>query len=164
VVLPSESGANVTLPSDRAIVITRVFDAPRAVVFDAWTQPEHVAQWWDPRRKPLAVCEIDLRPGGSFRFVNQGVDGLQHPFVGVYREIAPPSRLVFTTRVGPSAAECVGTIHFEESEGKTILTLTMECARKEDRDAMLRMRIDVGTVQTLSNLGEYLGTRGEQQT
>src|SRR3954471_6577260 len=61
----------VTLPSDREIVITRSFDAPRALVFEAWTRPEHVAQWWDPSGAPLAACEIDLRPNGAFRFVNQ---------------------------------------------------------------------------------------------
>ena len=70
--------ATVTTPSDREIVITRAFDAPRTVVFDAWTKAEHVAEWWDPSRTPLAVCEIDLRPNGAFRFVNQGPEGLKH--------------------------------------------------------------------------------------
>jgi uncharacterized protein YndB with AHSA1/START domain len=147
--------ARVTTPSDREIVITRAFDAPRTVVFDAWTTAEHVAQWWDPSRAPLAVCEIDLRPNGAFRFVHQGPDGLTHPFTGVYREIVAPARLVFTTR-SPSGAESVGTLVFTEHEGRTTLTMTIACQSMADRDALLRMRVDVGTARTLDNLDEYL--------
>ena len=154
--------ARVTLPSDREIVITRAFDAPRTVVFDAWTKAEHVAQWWDPNRVPLAVCEIDLRPDGAFRFVNQGPDGLKHPFMGTYREIAAPERLVFTTRLSPSGAESVGTLVFTEHEGRTILTMTIACQSMADRDTMLKIRIDVGTTRTLDNLDEYLGKLGRR--
>ncbi len=100
-------GASVTTPSDREIVITRAFDAPRTVVFDAWTKAEHVAHWWDPSGAPLAVCEIDLRPTGAFRFVHGGPDGMKHSFAGIYREISAPARLVFTTRNSPSGAESV---------------------------------------------------------
>lgn len=152
--------ATVTTPSDREILITRAFDAPRTVVFDAWTKPEHVAQWWDPSGAPLAVCEIDLRPTGAFRFVPQGPDGLKHPFTGIYREIAPPARLVFTTRISPSGVESVGTLVFSEHEGRTTLTMTIACQSMADRDALLSMRVDVGTTRTLDNLDEYLGTIG----
>jgi uncharacterized protein YndB with AHSA1/START domain len=152
--------ASVTLPSDREIVIMRDFDAPRTVVFDAWTKAEHVAHWWDPSRVPLAVCEIDLRPNGAFRFVNQGPAGPKHPFTGTYREIAAPDRLVFTTRISPSGAESVGTLVFTEHEGRTTLTMTIACQSMADRDALLTMRIDVGTTQTLDNLDEYLGKIG----
>jgi uncharacterized protein YndB with AHSA1/START domain len=152
--------ATVAMPSDREIVITRVFDAPRAVVFEAWTKPEHVARWWDPSRAPLAVCEIDLRPNGAFRFVHQGPDGWKHPFTGIYREIAAPARLVFTTRISPAGAESVGTLVFSEHEGRTTLTMTIECQSIADRDALLKMRIDVGTTRTLDNLDEYLATMG----
>jgi uncharacterized protein YndB with AHSA1/START domain len=152
--------ARVTLPSDREIVITRAFDAPRAVVFDSWTKVEHVAQWWDPSRVPLAVCEIDLRPNGAFRFVNQGPDGVNHPFTGTYREIAAPERLVFTARISPSGPESVGTLVFTEHGGRTTLTMTIECQSMADRDALLMMRIDVGTTRTLDNLAEYLGQIG----
>jgi uncharacterized protein YndB with AHSA1/START domain len=154
--------AKVTMPSDREIVITREFDAPRAVVFEAWTKAEHVAQWWDPNGAPLAICEIDLRPGGAFRFVHQGAGGIAHPFTGAYREIAPPARLVFVTPVPPSGAETVGTLVFTEHKGKTTLTMTMACASKEHRDALLKMRIDVGTSRTLDNLEAYLNTIGQQ--
>jgi uncharacterized protein YndB with AHSA1/START domain len=150
-----EKTARVTTPSDLEIVITRAFDAPRTVVFDAWTKAEHVAQWWDPSGRPLAVCEIDLRPSGTFRFVHQGPDGLRHPFTGIYREIAPPERLVFTTR-SPSGAESVGMLVFSEHARRTTVTMTIACRSKADRDALLKMRVDVGTSRTLDNLDEYL--------
>jgi PhnB protein len=155
--------ATVTAPSEREIVITRTFDAPRTVVFDAWTKAEHVAQWWDPSRAPLTVCEIDLRPNGTFRFVNQGPDGAKHPFTGIYREITPPARLVFTTP-SPSGAESVGTLVFSEHDGKTTLTMTIACESKADRDALLTMRVDVGTARTLDNLDQYLHARQEMNT
>jgi uncharacterized protein YndB with AHSA1/START domain len=150
--------ATVTTPSDREIVITRDFDAPRTLVFEAWTRPEHVAQWWDPDGAPLAICEIDLRPHGAFRFVHQGPAGTAHPFTGTYREIAPPERLVFVTRVSPSGAETVGTLVFSEHQGKTRLTMTMECPSQEHRDALLKMRVDAGTMRTLEQLEHHLST------
>ena len=149
--------ATVTTPSNREIVITRAFNAPRRVVFDAWTKPEHVAQWWDPSRAPLAVCEIDLRPNGAFRFVHQGPAGSAHPFTGTYRDIAVPERLVFTTRNASSGAESVGTLVFSEHDGVTTLTMTIACQSQADRDALLKMGVDVGTTRTLDNLEEYLG-------
>ena len=150
-------GATVTLPSERAILITRTFDAPRALVFEAWTNPEHVARWWDPGRVPLAVCEIDLRPGGAFRFVHGGTSAMKHEFAGTYREIDPPSRLVFTTRT-PSGVESTGTLVFGVHGDTTVLALTIECASRADRDAMLAMRVDAGTARTLDNLAQYVAT------
>jgi len=138
-------------------VITRIFDAPRAVVFEAWTTAEHVAQWWDPSGKPLAVCEIDLRPHGAFRWIHRAPDGGEgHSFTGIYREIAPPEKLVFTVRLFPSGPEPVGTLVFTEDGKKTKLTMTIECMTKKDRDSLLQMRIDAGTAQTLENLAAYL--------
>jgi uncharacterized protein YndB with AHSA1/START domain len=152
--------AKVTTPSEREIVITRVFDAPRTVVFDAWTKTEHVVHWWDPSGVPLAICEIDLRPGGAFRFVNGGPGGAEHPFAGTYREIVPPERLVFVPQNSPSDTESFALLTFHESEGKTTLTLTMMCATRVDRDALLKMGVDVGTIRTLDNLEEYLKSIG----
>jgi uncharacterized protein YndB with AHSA1/START domain len=150
--------AKITTPSEREIVITRSFDAPRTLVFEAWTNAEHVAHWWDPSGAPLAACEIDLRPNGRFRFVNVGPGGAEHAFAGIYREIDPPGRLVFTTRVPPSAPESVGTLVFEEHDGRTALTMTMTCQSKTERDTLLAMRVDEGTARTLDNLDRYLGT------
>lgn len=142
----------ITTPSDRQIVVTRLFDAPRVLVFEAWTKAEHVRHWWDPSGAPLAVCEIDLRPNGAFRWVNRAPDGGEgHAFTGTYREIDPPGKLVFT---GPDQG--IGTLVFTEEGKKTKLTITMECASKKDRDALLQMRVDAGTAQTLENLAAYL--------
>ena len=147
--------ATVTLPTEREIVITRLFDAPRTLVFEAWTTAEHVARWWDPGRVPLARCDIDLRPGGSFRFVHAAPAGKGHAFAGVYREIEPPSRLVFTT-TSPSGATSTGTLVFSARGETTLLTMTIACASEADRDALLAMRVDVGTARSLDNLEEYL--------
>lgn len=148
--------ATVTTPGERELVITRSFRAPRPVVFEAWTKPEHVAQWWDPSGTPLERCEIDLREGGAFRFVHRGHG---HAFAGVYREIAPPERLVFATKGGGSGAEVIGRLEFHEREHGTTLVMTMECASKADRDALLAMGIDAGTVRTLANLARFLEQR-----
>jgi uncharacterized protein YndB with AHSA1/START domain len=144
----------ITTPGDSQIVVTRLFDAPRALVFEAWTKAEHVAHWWDPSGVPLAVCEIDLRPGGAFRWVNRAPDGGEgYSFAGIYREIVPPEKLVFTA---PDSQERGATLIFSEDGKKTRLTITMECATRQGRDAMLQMRVDSGTAQTLENLAAYL--------
>ena len=144
----------ITTPGDRQIVVTRLFDAPRALVFEAWTKSEHVAHWWDPSGVPLAVCEIDLRPGGAFRWVNRSPDGGEgHAFCGTYREISPPARLVFG-----SSPQQFATLVFTDEGSKTKLTMTIECASRQERDAMLQMRVDAGTAQTLENLAAYLPT------
>jgi uncharacterized protein YndB with AHSA1/START domain len=153
--MTSQRTASISTPTDREIVITRTFDAPRHVVFDAWTRPEHVRAWWDPAGVPLATCEIDLRPNGAFRFVHAGGKGEAAAFAGVYREIDPPRRLVFTTP-SPSGAESVGVLIFDEHHGTTTLTMTIACASAADRAALLEMRVDVGTARTLDNLDSYL--------
>ena len=148
-----QGSAQVTLPSEREILIIRTFAAPRDVVFEAWTKPEHVSRWWDPSRERLASCDIDLRPNGIFRFIPRGT---KPPFIGTYREIVPPERLVFSTVVAPSGAESIGTLLLGERDGRTILRLTIGCASKADRDALLEMRVDAGTLQTLENLSEHV--------
>ncbi len=148
----------VAEPGKPTIVMTRTFDAPRSVVFKAWTTAEHVARWWDPSGLPLAVCEIDLRPGGAFRWVNGGPGGAEHPFAGTFREVAAPERLVFSARNRPSGPESLATLIIVEESGTTTLTMTIECQSVGDRDAMLEMRVDAGTARTLENLAEYLRT------
>jgi uncharacterized protein YndB with AHSA1/START domain len=101
-------------------VITRVFDAPRRLVFEAWTRPEHLMRWWGPRDLTLSRCEVDLRPGGAWRFVLRALDGNEYGFGGEYREILPPERLVYTFRFdGAPGAEAVETLSFVEKDGKT---------------------------------------------
>jgi uncharacterized protein YndB with AHSA1/START domain len=152
------TAATITTPTDRKIVITRAFDASRADVFDAWTKPKHVTRWWDPSGVPLAVCEIDLRPNGAFRWVHGGSHGQGFAFTGTYLEISAPEKLVFTVRMFPDGTDPIATLRFVEDGDKTKLTITMECNSKEDRDALLQMRIDEGTAQTLENLAAYLPT------
>jgi uncharacterized protein YndB with AHSA1/START domain len=152
--------AKITTPSDREIVIERVFDAPRTLVFEAWTKAEHVTHWWDPSGAPLAVCEIDLRPNGAFRFVNSGPEGAKYPFTGFYREITPPSRLVIGGPSAMSNGESSCILVFSEQDGKTTLTMTFSCQSKADRDALLQMRVDEGTARTLDNLDQYLSAIG----
>src|ERR1700692_1875625 len=126
---------NIETPNDREIVITRIFDAPRAVVFEAWTNAEHVAHWWDPSGAPLAECEIDLRPNGAFRFVNAGPEGAKYPFTGFYREITPPARRVIGGPSPGSNGESRCTLVFTEHDSKTTLTMTFECRSRADRDS-----------------------------
>ena len=133
-----------------AIVLTRMFSAPREQVFEAWTRPEHVTCWWDPTGCPLAECEIDLRPGGAFRFVNQQSAGA-HQFAGVYREIAPPDYLVF------EAMGAIGRVVLEEIGEKTRLTVRIECGSAAHLEQYLKMGIDSGTAKTLDNLVAYIG-------
>jgi uncharacterized protein YndB with AHSA1/START domain len=143
-------------PQSTNIVMWRFFDAPPSAVFEAWTTAEHVAQWWDPGGKPLALCEIDLRPGGAFRWVHQRDKGMKHEFTGTYREIAPPHRLVFITRTFPSGPESIATLSFLAESDGTQFTLTIECSSVQDRDALLAMRVDIGTARTLENLAALL--------
>jgi uncharacterized protein YndB with AHSA1/START domain len=144
---------SVATPGDRQIVITRLFDAPRSLVFEAWTKAEHVRHWWDPSGLPLAVCEIDLRPDGAFRWVNSAPGcGEGYSFAGIYREIDPPAKLVFASSSGP----CHSTLIFSEEAEKTRLTITIECATAQERQILLQMRIDAGTAKTLENLAAYL--------
>lgn len=150
----------ITTPGDRQIVITRLFEAPRALVFEAWTNAEHVRHWWDPSGLPLAICEIDLRPNGAFRWVNRASDGGDgYSFAGIYREIEPPAKLVFASSSGPGHS----TLIFTEDGKKTRLTITIECATREERDILLQMRVDAGTAQTLENLAAYLPAMATKQ-
>jgi uncharacterized protein YndB with AHSA1/START domain len=151
--------SSVADPAEPTLIITQTFDAPRADVFEAWTTPEQVVLWWDPTGAKLAICEIDLRPGGDFRWVNQGENGAKHPFAGKYREIVPPERLVFEVRTSPAGPPQLGTLIFTENGNETTLTMTIECPSIAQRDAMLAMRVDAGTARTLQNLAAHLDRR-----
>jgi len=126
-------------PSDREIVLTRVFDVPRALLFEAMTKPEHVRRWWGclDEHHSVPVCEIDLRPGGKWRFVGRGPQG-EFGFHGVYREIAAPARVVFTEIFDPFPdVESVVTSTLTEEGGKTRLTVTCLYPSIEVRDMVL---------------------------
>ena len=128
-----------TTPSDREIVLTRLFDAPRHLVFEAMTRPEHVRRWWGilDEHHSVTVCEIDLRPGGTWRFAGRGPRG-DYGFHGVYREVAPPDRVVFTEIFDPFPdVESVVTSTLTEEGGKTRLTATCLYPDKQVRDMVL---------------------------
>jgi uncharacterized protein YndB with AHSA1/START domain len=129
----------VTTPSDHEIRMTRLFNAPRHLVFEAMTKPEHVKQWWGRLGEgySVPVCEIDLRPGGAWRFVNRHPKG-EAAFHGEYREIAPPSRVVFTEifEEFPDAVSVV-TAEFTEEDGKTRLTATVRYPTPQVRDMVM---------------------------
>ena len=135
----NSSTFKVTTPSDTEIRMTRLFDAPRRLVFEAMTKPEHVKQWWGRLGEgySVPVCEIDLRPGGKWRFVNRHPNG-EAAFHGEYREITPPSRLVFTEIFEdfPDSVSVV-TSEFTEEDGKTRLTATVAYPSREVRDMVL---------------------------
>jgi uncharacterized protein YndB with AHSA1/START domain len=133
------------------IRLTREFDAPQAEIFEAWAKPEHVACWWDAAGDPLAICEIDLRPGGAFRFVTKGHPDM--PFGGTYREIAPPSQLVF------DALGAIGRVKLDKVAGRTHMTVEIACASAENLDQFLKMGVDAGTARTLDNLVAYMRGR-----
>jgi uncharacterized protein YndB with AHSA1/START domain len=160
--MPVSSAANsrtfkVTTPSDTDIVMTRVFDAPRHLVFEALTKPEHVRRWWGilDDKHSVPVCEIDLRVGGAWRFVGRGPDGDIPAFYGEYREITPPERLVNTEffEPFPDAGSLVTTVLTEEG-GKTRLTVTASYPSKEVRDMVLQTGMEHGAAISYDRLEE----------
>jgi uncharacterized protein YndB with AHSA1/START domain len=155
----SSSALSVTLPSDREIVMTRVFEAPRRLVFKALTNCEHLKHWWGPRRYTVASCEMDFRPGGAYRIVQRGADGAEFGFRGSYREIVPPERIVQTFEFeGMPGHVSVETLTLVEQEGKTIYTVTSVFDSVEDRDGMLQSGMEEGANETMDRLAEYLET------
>ncbi|MDB5065633.1 MAG: polyketide cyclase [Chloroflexi bacterium] len=116
-----------TTSAERELLLTRTLDAPRALVFRAWTDPEHLARWWGPRGFTTPSCTMDVRPGGAWRICMRGPDGVDHWVQGVYREVVEPERLVTTwaweQADGSSGGETLLTVTLEERDGRTVLTL-----------------------------------------
>jgi uncharacterized protein YndB with AHSA1/START domain len=146
----------VTTPSDLEIVMTRVFDAPRDLVFEAHTSCEHLSNWWGPRRYEIADCELDFRPGGAWRIVHRA-PGEEHVFSGEFKEIVPPERIVWTFEWGGAPGHgSVDTLTLEEQDGETTLTATSVFGSVEDRDGMLGSGAAEGAAETWDRLAEYL--------
>lgn len=146
-------------PSDRELAMTRVFDAPRSMVFDAWTKPELLKRWlgvfgsWT-----FAVCEVDLRVGGKYRFVWRGKDGNEMAMGGVYREIVRPERIVCTEKFDDPwyEGDAIDTTTFVERAGKTTMTTTVLYGSKEIRDAVLKSPMESGVAKSYNKLAEVL--------
>ena len=167
--MPASTAANsgtftVTTPSDREIRMTRLFDAPRALVFEAMSKPEHIRNWWGNLGEgySVPVCEVDLRVGGKWRFVNRTPKGEEAAFYGEYREINPPDRLVFTEifEPYPDAVSVVTSVLTEEN-GKTRLTATVEYPSREVRDMVKSTGMERGAALSYDRLEEV--ARGLQR-
>jgi uncharacterized protein YndB with AHSA1/START domain len=151
----------LTLPSEREIVISREFDAPRRRVFEAWTNPEHVKQWYGCGESHLISCEIDLRVGGTYRYVLLGPDGAEHTMTGEYLEIVRPDRLVYTERYvfrDFRSDDAFVTVTFAERDGRTRLTSAVLHKTVENRDMHLNLGVETGAALTLDRLEGHLRT------
>lgn len=150
---------NVTTPTDREVVMSRSFNAPQEMVWAAWTNPVYVRQWLlGPEGWTMPVCEIDLRPGGTWRYVWRKADGAEMAMTGSYLEVTPPERLVSTERWGPEWPETVNTMVLTESEGRTTTTLTIAYPSREVRDAALKTGMTDGSERSFARLDALLET------
>ena len=157
----------VSLPSDREIAFTCTFGRSRRLLFDAWTKPEHLRNWWGCGGSTVILCEIDLRVGGRWQMVMRMADGSEHPFRGVYREIVRDERLVYTEcydvpQIG--SPEWLTTVSFEELGGSVRVTHRILHRSREVRDGHLQSGMEAGSVQTLRRLDAYVARMGASST
>ncbi|HSJ93106.1 MAG TPA: SRPBCC family protein, partial [Gaiellaceae bacterium] len=157
----SSGTASVTLPADDQILITREFDAPRRLVWEAWTTPELVKRWWNARRGEVTVAEIDLRVDGRWRYGMIADDGTEVAFHGEFREIVPTERIVSTEvfeglseRMDPEEHASLNTATFTESDGRTTLAILVQYVGKADRDAVIASGMEAGLQDALDLLEE----------
>jgi uncharacterized protein YndB with AHSA1/START domain len=144
---------------DREVVITRVVDAPRPLVFEVYTTPRHLQRWLlGPEGWTMPVCEMDLRPGGAFRYVWRKADGAEMTIAGAVREVVPPARLVTTESWGPEWPETVNTVDFIELGGRTTIRLAITYPSREARDAALQTGMKEGMDMGFARLDELLRT------
>jgi uncharacterized protein YndB with AHSA1/START domain len=144
----------------REVTITRVYDAPRTLVFKMWIEPEHLAQWWGPKGFTNPVCHVDARPGGAIRIDMRGPDGAVYPMTGTFHEIAEPERIVFTAvaidREGSAHAEALTTVTFAEHGGKTKLTVHARGVALTADGAQMLKGMEAGWTQSLERLQALL--------
>jgi uncharacterized protein YndB with AHSA1/START domain len=155
--IATNDGTSFTKPSDLEIAMTRTFDAPREAVFAAWTRTEHVPHWLlGPDGWTMPVCEIDLRPGGEWRFVWRRDDGTEMAMRGVYREIRPPELLVSTESWGGDWPDTLNTLTLSEEDGRTTITQSVRYPTQQARDAALQTGMEAGVERSFDRLAEYL--------
>lgn len=158
--MPATSSPGTTTfstPSDREIAATRVFDAPRRLVFEAHTNPKHIPNWMlGPDGWTMPVCEVDLRPGGAWHFVWRKADGTEMAMRGTYKDVVPPEKVVTTESWGPEWPETINTLTLTEENGRTTITSTALYPSKEARDAALKTGMKEGMTQSFNRLAEYL--------
>jgi uncharacterized protein YndB with AHSA1/START domain len=151
---------------EQELVLTRVFDAPRELVFKVWTDPKHVALWWGPHRFTNPVCELDLRPGGAILIHMRGPDGVVYRMTGVYREVVEPERLVFTSAALDAAGnpmfELLTTVTFAEEGGKTKQILRARVIKRTAQAAPYLAGMQAGWTQSLERLAAYVATESKE--
>jgi uncharacterized protein YndB with AHSA1/START domain len=159
--MTSSRPAKVTLPTDDEILITRDFDAPRHLVYKAWTTPELVRRWWAGRRGEMKIVDIDLRVGGMWRYVMVAHGDFEVAFHGEFREIVPDERLVYTEvyegpggELPPGMEPPLNTAMFAEADGRTTLTLLTECPSRDVRDAIVDSGMETGLQEQMDVLEE----------
>jgi uncharacterized protein YndB with AHSA1/START domain len=153
--MTSSRRAVVTLPEDTQILITREFDAPARLVYRAWTTPELVRRWWSGDRGEMTSAEIDLRAGGTWRFVMKANAGFEVAFHGEYREIVPAERIVSTEVFeGMPDAEALNTITFTEADGRTTMSILVQHSSQEHRDAHINSGMEDGMQEALDRVEE----------
>lgn len=146
----------VTLPSDREVRLTRLFDAPRTMVYEALTKPELLKRWFGPRGFSMLLCEVDLRVGGRWRFVLQGPDGNTMGMGGVYVALTPPDGSIHTEAFDDFPGEARVTTVLTEENGTTTLVVTSLAPSKEIRDAVIASGMEHGAAETYDRLAELL--------
>jgi len=151
----SSGTAVVTLPTETQIVITREFDAPKHLVFKAYTTPELIKRWWSGNRGKVTSADVDLRVGGKWRYVMTANEGFEVAFHGEFREIIPNERIVSTeVYEGMPDGEALDTTTFTDLDGRTVLTIIMQMASKQDRDAVISSGMEAGMQEAMDHLEE----------
>jgi uncharacterized protein YndB with AHSA1/START domain len=151
---------NVMANDEQELVLTRVFDAPRELVFKSWTDPRHVEKWWGPHGFTCPLCELDVRPGGAILIHMRGPDGRVYPMTGLYQEVVEPERLVFTSTAlddqGNALFEILNSIELTEQGAKTKQTLRARVIKRSAQAAPYLAGMEVGWTQTLERLAAYV--------
>jgi len=154
--MTSKGSATVTLPTDEQILITREFDAPKHLVYKAWTTPELVRRWWSGERGEMTIAEIDLRVGGTWRYVMVADGDLEVGFHGEFREIVPNERIVstevFEGMPGVPGGEALNTLTLTEADGRTTLSVLVEHKTKEERDGHINSGMEGGMQESMDRL------------
>jgi len=157
---------SITPKEGHELVLTRIFDAPRELVFKAWTDPKIVAQWWGPHRFTNPVCELDARPGGAIRIHMRGPDGTVYPMTGTYQEIVEPERIVFTSAALDAAGnpmfELLTTVTFAEEGGKTKQILRTRVIKSTPEAPRYLAGMEAGWTQSLERLTAYLAAHSKE--
>lgn len=163
--MTEQNTTTFTKPSDTEFAMSRMFNAPRERVYQAYTDPAAISQWWGQRDSETVVDKSDVRPGGEWRYIQKHPDqGAEYAFKGEYREVVPNERIVNTFEFEPMPGHVVvDTVVFEDVDGQTKVTVTSSFDTKEERDGMLQTGMEEGANESWDQLAEYLGSAQTSQ-